>query len=72
MIDLDESKFKYDEYTGLQRHRAVITVQYENYRYVGYYNPILDKNNIYKEELINAMKEEIRKRIELDNKEIGK
>lgn len=70
MVELDESKFKYDEYTELQRHRAVITIQYENYRYVGYYNPIFDYNGRCKKELINAMKEEIRKRIELDNKEI--
>jgi hypothetical protein len=44
MVELDESKFKYDECTELLKLRVVITIQYENYRYVGYYNPILDYN----------------------------
>lgn len=66
----DENKLKYNEYAELQRHRMVIVMQYEKYRYIGYYNPIFDYNDSHKKELINVMKEEIRKRIELDNKEI--
>ena len=69
-MKLDESKFKYDECLDFpNKNRIILTIEYEGYRFQGYYSLIYCNAEQNRAALIEAIKEEIIRRIKQDNKE---
>lgn len=64
-MELDESKFKYDDCLDFpNKGRRILTVDYGCYRFQGYYSLIHGNIERNRATLIEAIKEEIIRRIE--------
>ena len=70
-MELDESKLKIDDCLDFRnKNRRILTIDYECYRFQGYYSPVYGNVEQNRIALIKAIKEEIARRIEQDNKEV--
>ena len=70
IIELDKSKLKIDDCLDFpNKGRRILTVDYGCYRFQGYYSLIYGNIERNRATLIEAIKEEIIRKIEQDNKE---
>ena len=71
-MELDESKFKYDDCLDFpNKERRILTIDYERYRFQGYYSLVYGNVEQNRIALMKAIKEEIARRIEQDEKDIN-